>query len=142
MFFRSVPPVALLVVLLHSCSEPASNGTSGQPSQPVRTMDKHSYADPTQAVITHLDLDIRVDMATRTISGKAMYDLERKQGKTVVFDTDGLTIDSVTLTDGTPVPFNLGDSTFLGRALTVELPDSANRISIAYRCGQGARALQ
>ncbi|MBL7983803.1 MAG: aminopeptidase, partial [Flavobacteriales bacterium] len=105
-------------------------------------MDKHSYADPTQAVITHLDLDIRVDMATRTISGKAMYDLERKKGKTVVFDTDGLTIDSVTLTDGTPVPFNLGDSTFLGRALTVELPDSADRISIAYRCGQGARALQ
>lgn len=105
-------------------------------------MDNHSFARPAQAAITHLDLDIQVDMAAHRIHGTAAYALDRNGGDSVVFDTDGLTIEAVTLPDGSPAEFALGDSSFMGRPLTVHLPADVDSVRIAYTTGPGARALQ
>ncbi len=105
-------------------------------------MDPHSCARPDEAVVTHLDLDLNVDMGAHRISGTATYALKRSSGDTVRFDTDGLSIRSVKLPDGSPAEYTLGDSTFLGRALTVELPEGVDTVIIEYATGDGARALQ
>lgn len=104
-------------------------------------MDAHSHAKPDEGRITHLDLDITVDMVGKRIQGTASYDVAVK-GDRIVFDTDGLTIEGVALPDGTPLRFELGDSTFLGRALTVHVPAGTQRLSIAYHTGTNPGALQ
>ncbi|MBS1939758.1 MAG: hypothetical protein JST38_02635, partial [Bacteroidetes bacterium] len=89
-------------------------------------MDPHSYARPEEAVTTHLDLDIHVDMKQHRITGTATYDLKRQSGDSVIFDTYGLTIDKVVLGDGMPAAFTLGaKDSILGQALRVALPPGA-----------------
>lgn len=106
-------------------------------------MDPHSYARPEEAVATHLDLDIHVDMRQQRITGTATYQLRRQGGDSVVFDTDGLTIDKVTLGDGAPASFTLGaKDPILGRALRVALPEGADKVSITYATSPDAKALQ
>ncbi|MBK9760878.1 MAG: M1 family metallopeptidase [Flavobacteriales bacterium] len=105
-------------------------------------MDPHSHARPQEAVITHLDLDVTVDMVAHTIAGTATYKLQRSSGDSVVFDTDGLLIEKVTLADGALLEYSLGDSTFLGRALRVAVPAGADQVVVSYRTGANARALQ
>ncbi len=106
-------------------------------------MDPHSYARPEEAAATHLDLDIHVDMQQHRIAGTATYQLKRQGGDSVIFDTDGLTIDKVTLGDGTPAAFTLGaKDSILGQALRVALPQGADKVSITYSTGAEAKALQ
>ena len=104
-------------------------------------MDHHSNARPREARATHLDLDIKVDMVAERIEGTAAYDIAG-QADHIVFDTDGLEILGVTLGDGANAPYVLGDSTLLGRALTVTTPKGTKRLTIAYRTGPNASALQ
>lgn len=104
--------------------------------------DHHSHARPEEAVITHLDLDIAVDMGNETISGTAAYRIEDHGKGRIILDTDGLVVEQVTAADGTPLKFTMGDSTFLGRALEVELPSGTEAISVQYHTGRKAKALQ
>ncbi len=106
-------------------------------------MDPHSYARPEEAASTHLDLDIHVDMAAHQIRGTATYTLKRHKGDSVIFDTDGLTIQKVTLGDGTAAAFTIGaPDPILGQALRVALPKGADKVAISYTAGPDAKALQ
>lgn len=92
--------------------------------------------------MTHLDLDLTVDMVARSIRGTATYMISAKDAESIVFDTDGLEILGVTLADGRKAPFTLGVESLLGRALTISIPKGTERLSIAYATGPSARALQ
>ncbi|MEZ4739608.1 MAG: M1 family metallopeptidase [Flavobacteriales bacterium] len=105
-------------------------------------MDSHSHARPSDAVITHLDLDIEVDMIAKRISGTASYDIKINGGNEIIFDTDGLDVERVVDGKGTELEYSLGDSVFLGRALLVELPAGTERVAITYTAGRNAKALQ
>lgn len=138
---------ALAVAFFASCGQDVVPGAAEAPhgstaSNVTYTMDPHSCARPNEAVIDHLALDLKVDMAARRISGTASYSLRRTSGDTVHFDTDGLLIHGVRLADGTPAEYVLGDSSFLGRALSVKLPPGADSLIIEYETGPNARALQ
>ena len=104
-------------------------------------MDTHSNALPNEAVITHMDLDITVDMLAQQIHGTAAFDIQATT-KQIVLDTDGLTIISVTDSTGNALVHSLGDSTLLGRALKVDLPIGIERIKVEYSTGKNAKALQ
>ncbi len=104
-------------------------------------MDHHSHARPQEAVIKHLHLDITADLQQRVISGTASYDIEANADR-IVFDTEDLVIDSVTLDNGTKAEFELGDSTFLGRPLIVKLTEGVKKVNIAYRTTSRSKALQ
>lgn len=104
-------------------------------------MDPHSHASATAARTTHLDLDITVDMAARTIHGSANYAVQPNGATTIVLDTDGLQVDSVRV-DGRTAPHELGDSTLIGRALTVPIGPATKHLTVFYRTGMGAKALQ
>ncbi|MEO5585818.1 MAG: aminopeptidase, partial [Flavobacteriales bacterium] len=135
---------ALCCATLAACTSSGNASAERSDSGPKTTyaMDPHSFARPEEAVTTHLELDIRVDMDKHRITGTATYDLKRSGGDSVIFDTDGLTIERVTLGDGTDAKFTLGDSTFMGRALNVALPSGMNKVAITYSTGPDAKALQ
>eukprot|EP01034_Spumella_vulgaris_P018481 gene18481-23612_t len=64
--------------------------------------DPHSYAKPSDAVITHLDLNLNVNFDKKKLSGTATYTLQRTpEAKEVVLDTRDLTISKVTLDNDT-----------------------------------------
>ncbi|HMC98058.1 MAG TPA: M1 family aminopeptidase/hydrolase, partial [Flavobacteriales bacterium] len=132
----SLLAAAAVVLLISACQ-----GDERSASEPY-AMDAHSHARPEEAVITHLDLDIHVDFTQRRVSGVASYDIDNRNGERIVFDTDGLTIEGVTLDDGSPAEYALGDSSFLGRALTVNITSSTERVHITYHTGDRSSALQ
>lgn len=110
--------------------------------------DRFSYANPAEARVTHVALDLRADFDARTLSGTARLTLARAAGASRVrLDTNGLTIEAVTSADAQPLPFRLGDAhpTF-GRALDVTLPEPATAgtldIVVRYRTSPDAAALQ
>ncbi len=141
----NVLPVCIaLAFLTTACTTGPEHDTEGstQVDSTDHAMDHHSHARPNEAVITHLDLDIAVDMAAKRISGIASYKIHLKDGNQIILDTDGLTIEGVVDGAGAKLPYTLGDSTFLGRPLLVELPAGTDQIAIRYHTGDHARALQ
>ena len=131
--------------LLASCASPTvSEHADHSPTidKEAFTMDQHSHARPHEAVITHLDLDLNVDMANRRIEGVAGYTIHAPKADSIVFDTDGLDIQTVNLADGTDAPFTQGKAGLFGRALTVQIPKGAEKVIIHYATGADARALQ
>lgn len=132
------------MVLLAACSTTATdtdNTFEDVTDTSQYVMDTHSNALPKEAVITHMDLDITVDMVAQQIQGTASFDVQAT-GKQIILDTDGLTILSVTDSAGKALVYALGDSTFLGRALKVDLPTGTKRMNVAYSTGKNAKALQ
>ncbi len=107
----------------------------------LATMDPHSHASASAARTTHLDLDITVDMDARALYGSATYALQPNGASFIVLDTDGLQVDSVRV-DGRITPHVPGDSTLLGRGLTVPIGPGSRQLSVYYRTGAGAKALQ
>jgi len=130
----------LAAAACNTAEEPAAAHTQ-HPTQ--YAMDPHSHARPDEAAATHLDLDIRVDMEQHRIHGTATYQLKRQAGDSVVFDTDGLTIEKVVLGNGSEAKFTLGmPDSILGQALRIALPAGIDKVAITYSTGAGAKALQ
>ena len=106
--------------------------------------DPHSYADPALIAVRHLELDLDVDFDAHALSGWVRLDLERRTpGATALtLDTWRLEIAAVTLADGTPVDFELGDhDPVLGSRLAVTV-GAADSVVVHYRTHPQARALQ
>lgn len=119
-------------------------------AQPADRTDRFSYANPAEARVTHVSLDLRADFESRTLSGTATLTVARAPGASrLVLDTNRLSIESVRLAGGAPLEFALGDEDKVkGRALTVALPAAASdtpapsEIEIRYRSSPEATALQ
>ena len=132
----------LLFVSCGSEQEGASTAPVTGPDTNFHVMDPHSAARPEEAVIQHLDLDIRVDMDSERIAGTATYTLKSGHADQVIFDTDSLDIESVELPDGKPLEYALSHAGLLGSPLTVQIPKDADKLTIRYATTKGARALQ
>jgi aminopeptidase N len=65
-----------------------------EPADPA-ARDLHSYARPEQARVRHVDLDLDVLFAGKTLSGAATLTIERASGSTLALDTRDLRIDKV-----------------------------------------------
>ncbi len=107
--------------------------------------DVHSFANPVKALVKHLDLDIKVDFATKLISGKASWTIENPaNGTEIVFDTRQLQIDRITLGDDEKATtFSLGDEVeYLGRPLKVKIAPGTKKVNIYYSSSADAAAVQ
>ena len=63
-------------------------------------LDEYTVARPDEAVVKHLDLDIKINFERKTISGKASYQIENKKGVDIIyFDTRNMNIEKVTLSN-------------------------------------------
>lgn len=107
--------------------------------------DEHSYSKPELAVVKHLDLDIKVDFDTQTISGKASWTIDNiSKGNEIIFDENTLDITKVTLGDDEKeTKFELGAATeFHGKPLHITIEPNTTKVNIYYNTTKDAVALQ
>jgi len=120
-------------------------GCSQKDAIPTKPADAHSFADPSQAIVKHLDLDIAVNFDTQTIDGKASWTINNvSNGDKITFDVNTLEIDKITLgTDEKPTKFKLGKLVaFHGQPLIVDIDPTTTIVNIYYKTTKDAVALQ
>ena len=108
-------------------------------------IDEHSYSKPELAVVKHLDLDIKVDFDTQTISGKASWSIDNiSKGNEIIFDKNTLNITKVTLGDEEKeTKFELGKNVeFHGKPLHITIEPNTTKVNIYYSTTKDAVALQ
>lgn len=138
-------PIKILLIifsnlLLFSCRQDAQ-----QESPPAHYHDDpHSFARPSEAVVRHLDLELKVDFGEKILSGFARYRIHNNGAEQIVFDARGLAIKRVTA--GQPekeAAFNLSAPVpHLGSALTIDIDPSVEIVTIYYSTTpEGAAAL-
>ncbi|MBK7190018.1 MAG: M1 family peptidase [bacterium] len=105
--------------------------------------DPHSYADLEQGRVTHVDLDLDVDFATRKLTGVARLRLAAAASGPLDLDTRTLTITNAATQDGANVPFELAATDpVMGARLRLQLPAGTTAVSITYATSPEASALQ
>jgi aminopeptidase N len=114
-------------------------------------VDVHSFGNPREWRVTHLDLDLTVNFGAKQITGVAILDLLNVQNVgtagRLLLDTRGLEISAVsthTRAAGfVPAKFTVGAvDPILGSELEIELPAGTTQVRVAYRTAPGATALQ
>ncbi|PXY45436.1 hydrolase/aminopeptidase [Flavobacterium hydrophilum] len=116
-----------------------------QTEKPAVVTDEHSYSKPELAVVKHLDLDVKVDFDTQTISGKASWLIDNiSKGNEIIFDENTLNITKVTLGDDEKeTKFELGTATeFHGKPLHITIEPNTTKVNIYYSTTKDAIALQ
>jgi leukotriene-A4 hydrolase len=126
---------AIFCFLAASCSKPTA-------MQNVQR-DIHSFSNPEQVRVKHLDLDCDVLFDKRILKGAATLTLDRRDGAApLVLDTRNLIIEKVEA-GGAEAKFSLGATDpILGAPLTITLPTSAATVRITYSTSPEASALQ
>ena len=115
------------------------------PSKKEIVKDAHSFSNPAEAVAKHLDLDIKVDFDTQTISGKASWQIDNiLKGNEIIFDENTLNITKVTLGDDEKeTKFELGAAVeFHGKPLRITIEPNTTKVNIYYSTTKESIALQ
>jgi aminopeptidase N len=139
----------------------AAVASAAAPAPPDPDVDYHSYANVDQFKVTHLELDLRVDLDSKVIDGAVALEFKRLDpaATQLVLDTKDLTINDVSqkATDVLGAtgkdqaiwvsrPFHQDKpDPILGSALVIELTPShqaVQSIRIEYQTQAGASALQ
>lgn len=133
--------VNLLIVLIvfAACQKKETVSKADAPK------DSHSYSQPGLAVVKHLDLDIKVDFDTKTISGKAAWQIDNaSKGTEIIFDENTLNITKVTLGDDEKeTKFELGsEAEFHGKPLRIHIQPNTTKVTIYYTTTRESIALQ
>ncbi|MFT6283935.1 MAG: leukotriene A-4 hydrolase/aminopeptidase [Arenicella sp.] len=162
MIIKYIIVAALALTIISSCSKdnssnasPSNTTVSPKVDQSVSFAetatnaiqvgkDYHSFANPELIKVTHLNLDLTVDFAKKVLVGTAQLDFQKVDPNStqLILDTRDLTINSVTAM-GKEVKFDLasGDS-FLGAALTIDVPADADSVVISYQTSPKASGVQ
>lgn len=110
--------------------------------------DYHSYSNPQDVRVTHVDLNLDVVFDQKILRGITVLTLQRTNPNApLILDTRNLKIEQVeTSRNGvryTPTKFTLGETDkFLGAPLTITLPAGANRVRVRYVTDPTASGLQ
>lgn len=134
-----------IVLLILSIAFATSCQKKETVTKPEITKDDHSFSNPSEAIVKHLDLDIKVDFDTQTISGKASWQIDNvSKGNEIIFDENTLNITKVTLGDDEKeTPFKLGDSVELhGKPLHITIEPNTTKVNIYYNTTKDGVALQ
>lgn len=138
---RILPALSALFVSLACSSGPASDAPPPGVAQPV---DEHSFSDPRRVRVTHVALDLELDFDARRAGGQVRLELERTdRSAPLVLDTQGLEIRSVRGGDGGERRFELGtERAGFGAPLSITLAHDDERVTVLYRTGPDAAAMQ
>ncbi len=134
----------LIPVILLSCTQNKKAEDANTDKLTVG-VDPHSFANPKENVVTHLDLTLDVNFANEQLKGLAVWTINHvTKSDEIVFDTQGLNIEKVTLDNDTAdVFFALGDKVeFLGQALSIPINPETKKVNIYYSTQKDAKALQ
>lgn len=102
----------------------------------------HSYAQPNEAAISHLSLDITVDFETQIINGIATYQITNNKASEIILDSKFLNILDVKA-NGKKTEFKLGEfDEQLGRPLRIKITEDTKTVSVHYKTTDKTEALQ
>src|SRR5262245_39229878 len=105
--------------------------------------DPHSYFDPGQPRVRRLSLALDVGFKDQRIDGSVTLELAAAGKGALDLDTKGLEISAARTADGKSVPYTLGaEEPILGRRLRLDLPQGTSAVTVDYRTGPDAIALQ
>ncbi|WP_430391734.1 M1 family metallopeptidase [Dyella sp. 20L07] len=111
--------------------------------------DPHSYAQPDQVRVTHLDLDLKIDFPHKQLDGQATLKLDWKDAKaqSLVLDTRDLKIASIEGIDAagkaSALKYALAPrDKELGSKLTIATPQHPSQVRIVYSTVPTASGLQ
>ncbi len=140
---KKIAMAAMLLPFFVACKDNKQNAAAGKTDSLTVPKDLHTQSNADSISMKHLDLDINVDFVTKQISGRATWDVQNeKKAKRLRLDTYDLTIDSVQV-DGTKTEYTLDAFVeHLGSALNIPVTETTRQVSIYYRSGKNARALQ
>jgi leukotriene-A4 hydrolase len=162
MIIKYIVVGALALTILSACSQDSSSNTTpsnttaslkvdqSTPPTEVATnaiqvgKDYHSFANPESIKVTHLNLDLTVDFDKKVLVGTARLNLQRVNANAtqLILDTRDLTINSVTAM-GNEVNFDLASAdSFLGAALTIDIPANVDSVQISYQTSPKASGVQ
>ena len=133
----------LLPFLLNACMPPSEKPVQiTTEGAPVIANDVHSFAQPAKALITHLDLNLKVDFATKKLRGTASYSLNNNNSDKLYLDTRNLVIQRV-MADGQEVRYRMHEEMpYLGSALEIDITPSTKKVRVTYETRPDAPALQ
>ncbi|HEX7369021.1 MAG TPA: M1 family metallopeptidase [Rhodanobacteraceae bacterium] len=115
----------------------------------AQATDPHSYAQPQDVVVKHIDLALKLDFPHKQLDGVARLTLDWKNAdaKQLVLDTENLKIASIEAIDGTGHAHELKyalDAAVpsMGSRLTIDMPKHSHEVRIAYATSPDASGLQ
>jgi leukotriene A-4 hydrolase/aminopeptidase len=153
----SVPLCLLLLAApLLTGAAPSSTASAQRTARPRAAAapraveDVHSYSNPAEVRVRHVDLDWDVLFDQKILKGSATLTLERTaRGRTapLILDTRNLGVTRVEASTGgstwSEAQFTLGTSdAILGAPLTIQLPARADRVRVHYTTSPSASGLQ
>ncbi len=104
--------------------------------------DPHSFADLSQAITSHLALDLTVDFASRRLAGRATKRFESAAAGPIDLDSRGLHIASVVDSEGGAVAFELAPTDpVLGERLRLMPTRPVQSVTIEYTTAPDATGL-
>jgi leukotriene-A4 hydrolase len=121
---------------------------SANAADKIPVASQHSFANPQQAYVTHLDWNAAIDFNTQQISATAIWDIKivDQDAKEIIFDTRGLAINLGAIkVNGKPVKAFLepmSELAFMGQALHVPIHKEAKKVEILYHTTDASQALQ
>lgn len=107
--------------------------------------DAHSFAQPSVAVVKHLELQVTVNFQKKIISGKAAWSIQPSgDANEIILDTRDLSIRKVTTGDEErATTFSFGpNSNYLGKALHIKITPATTKVNIYYSTSPNAAAIQ
>jgi leukotriene-A4 hydrolase len=124
--------------------------TNRQQERERAVLDVHSYANPADVRVRHVDLDLEVVFAQKIFKGTTVLTVERvssNKHSPLILDTRNLKIEKVeTAANGTsyqPANFKLAaPDAILGSALTIALPEQVSQVRIHYSTDPSASGVQ
>jgi leukotriene-A4 hydrolase len=141
---RICAAIGLTAILTTSCSMNKKN----DPKINI-THDVHSYANPEDVQVRHLNLDLRIVFEQQTIQGTAVLTIEQHthDAKQLILDSRALQIDETEVSpDGLKyreARFTIGKSDkILGAPLSIDIASDTKFVKIRYSTDPTATALQ
>lgn len=133
----------LSLVALNACEPKPTAKQTTVTTTPATAKDLHTQSNADSVTVFHLDLDISVDLLGKRISGSALWTIDNKNKlKELRLDTYDLTVDSV-LVDGKTATHLLDPAVpHLGSALHIPITENTKHVTVYYKTGANARALQ
>lgn len=139
----SLRSTTIIAAVLIGCT-PAEQAAVSDAVLPPLPPDVHSYAQPGEARVTHVSLDLAPDFMTKRITGTARLTVQRgANADSVILDVRDLDIARVTDGKGTVLGFNIGAAKeFMGSPLAIALPAVGDTIVVEYSTSPSAAAVQ
>ncbi|WP_422361752.1 M1 family metallopeptidase [Reichenbachiella sp.] len=128
--------------VLFSCG--TNQESSNETNTEMKASDVHTFAQPEETVVTHLNWDADVNFDLKKIQATATLTIQSSPEATqLILDTKDLTINSVMNGNNEALNFVLDENQpHLGAPLTIDITSNTKNVVIAYETSEKAEALQ